>query len=227
MGIYKLVAELTVIILGVLIALGVDAWWERIQNEQLELQVLSSLQTDLAAVEGLVNALAKRDLRIIERANQLTNTEPMPFHDQRTGDLAKLFATVPRDLRLRTYDELHNTGNLQVISNRDLRLLLTDFDALARTLAGYDKQMEVQWNETARPILYRTYSFDQIQLEGESRPRRQAPIEASELDLFELRNAIIDRGNFAAVHLHITQDLSELLKQLQGQTTAAFEAVQI
>lgn len=112
--VYRLVAELTVIILGVLIALGVDAWWERTQDEQLE----------------------------------------------------------------------------------------------------------VQWNETARPILYRTYSFDQIQIEGESRSRRQAPIEASELDLFELRNAIADRRKFATAHLRITRDLSALVKQLQGQAPA-------
>ncbi len=218
----RLVAELAVIIAGVLIALAVDAWWESVRDSELEREALSSLAFDLTNAAEQVTTLISRDKAIVEQATQLLEGGLGPLRGLTNESMRNLFATVPYELRLRTYDELHSIGRLRLFSNRELRLLLTDFDAKAQSLIGYERQMERQWNQTARPLLYRTISFELIFTDQDRAIQSSgtATNDPPESDLFDLRNAMTDRANFATVHGRLLGRIAELLTKIQALTTS-------
>ena len=223
-SIYSLLAELVVIVVGVLIAIAIDAWIQNLQDSELEQEALASLLTDLERAEEIANEMVQRDEAIINAAIEATENGALGLRGQRGSGLQALFATVPSTLRLRTYDELTATGNLRLISDRELRLLLTDFDSQARTLEGYDNQLETQWNETSRPLLYKVIQFELFRFNEEPRTNNEEFMQPADHELVEMYHAIIDRGNFAAVHLGRTQELLALISELQYQTGISLDA---
>ena len=132
------VAEIGLIIVGVLLALAVDAWWDEMQDAALEAQVMRSLLSELAIVSKTTSTLIERNSLMIEQARRIAE-DPGALDSDVQLDLGILFASVPYDLRLRTYDELNSSGRFHILSDRELRLLLVDFDAKAEVLVGYEQ----------------------------------------------------------------------------------------
>jgi len=219
-NIYSFTTELVAIVIGVLIAIAIDTWFQSIEDAELEQEILSSLIIDLEAAEIIANQMLNRDQSIVGTATSVTENGAIGLVNLGFSGLGSLFATIPQELRLRTYDELDETANLRVISNRELRLLLTDFDSQARSLAGYDDQLEIQWNVTARPILYKAFRFELVPFSANPRNHNADIFQPTENELFEMYNAIIDRGNFAAVHLSRIQEILTLLEQMKSLTTS-------
>ena len=217
----RLSAEFLVIVAGVLIALAVDAAWDRFQDRQVEEASLESLAIDLDEAEKRLADSARRDSVIIARADALLAFSAVPadtFFFLFTG----LFDTTPVEVRLRTYDELLNTGRLQLLRNRELRLTLTEFDAAARTLSSYSSQVEAQWNEIARPVLYRSVDWDGIAARipedfGQPGPDFVAPNPNESFTMNpELRSAVRDRRAFAKVHRDwFSAPVVEVLRRLR------------
>lgn len=199
-----LFAEFVVIVAGVLFALAVDAAWDSFQDRQFERASLVSLASDLAEVEDRLADSARRDSVIIARADALLSFSGVPA-DTFFVLVRGLFDTTPVQVRLGTYDELLNTGRLQLLRDRELRLALTEFDVAAGRLSDYSVQAEAQWNEIARPILYRSFDWDGIavvgDLWGDPGPDYEAPRPGDAISLsMELRAAIRDRRTMVTVH---------------------------
>jgi hypothetical protein len=129
-----------------------------------------------------------------------------------------MFFSLPYDLQLRTYRELNNSGQFNLISDRELRLLLTEFDARARMLLGYEGQMQVQWNETARPVLYRTISLGGLMSTHAIRS------DLTNSDQQELRNVIVDRKNFTMVHSSLLRSLLPLVSDIEARIGASIRS---
>lgn len=204
------VAEIGLIIVGVLLALAVDAWWDEMQDAALEAQVMRSLLSELAIVSKTTSTLIERNSLMIEQARRIAE-DPGALDSDVQLDLGILFASVPYDLRLRTYDELNSSGRFHILSDRELRLLLVDFDAKAEVLVGYEQQMQIQWNRTARPVLYRTTSFKEL-----GTPHVVLP-NLSDLGKQELLNVIVDRGNFTMVHRRMIQEFLSIISKLENR----------
>ncbi|MFT5435108.1 MAG: hypothetical protein ACI9OJ_005825 [Myxococcota bacterium] len=219
----RLFSEFLVIVLGVLIALAVDAGWDRRQDREIERASIQSLVNDLDRADSLLTAAAQRDSVIIRRADSLLAFSVVPG-DAFVSLISGIFDTTPVDVRLRTYDELLNTGRLQLLRDRDLRLTLTEFDAAARTLSDYSTQVDIQWSETARPVLYRSVDWDGIaalqgRVWGEPGPDLELPGPEQTVRLeAELRAAIRDRRALAAVRsswfIAAASDVLERLRAL-------------
>jgi len=154
-----MLAELLVIVTGVLLALAVDAGWDRFQDRRFEAASLESLAVDVAEAQALLAESARRDSTMIARADRLLSFSTVP-EDTLVSLVRGLFSTTPFEVRLRTYDELLSTGRVQFLRDRELRLTLTELDAAARVLSSYSSQVEVQWAELARPVLYRSVDWD-------------------------------------------------------------------
>ena len=216
----RLSAELLVIVVGVLIALGVDTWWAGVQDRQLESAALESLSSELGVAEDQLQDYVGRDSLIMRRADALLARSSLPA-DTLADLVSGIFNTIPDEVRLRSYDELLSTGRLQLLRDREVRLALLEFDAAARTLAGYSDQMEIQWNETARPVLYRTVNWDHIASQlawafgtpGVDSGQPQSSLSV-QLDP-ELRAVIRDRRAFAAVHVRRVTNTLDVLERLR------------
>ncbi|MDH5590773.1 MAG: hypothetical protein OEZ65_10320 [Gemmatimonadota bacterium] len=219
----RLLAELGVIVLGVLLALGVDAMWERRGELILEESVLASLAEELRLLDQQLDSLERRDSLIVHRADAFPLQSDDVSLDSVSALVAEMFSTVPREPFLPTYDELVSTGNLRVLSDRSLRLLLTRFASEARTLTGYTQQMDTQWNVTARPVLYEAVAWPANP--GAREPRvwtERAPRLAPE-ELDRLRNVVRDRRGFANVHWRLVRSMRDLVTELVEATDGALD----
>lgn len=216
----RLMAELVVIVVGVLLALAAENAWADLQDRRYEEAALESLMTDLDAAQLQLNEYVRRDSTIIRHADVILAQTSLRA-DSVALHVSRIFNTIPDQVRLPTLDELIGTGRLSLFRDRNLRLALLDFDAKARTLAGYTSQVEAQWNEIARPVLYRSLNWDDIasqfpRIFGEPTAAEVLSDPSEQIVLTsELRATIRDRRAFAAVHVERVDDVVESLDQLR------------
>ena len=122
----RLIAELAVIVAGVLIALGADSWWEQRQERRQAEEYLQQLLVDFRATERRLRDAIAADTRSLEFASRVVDRAfrgqfpPADSLDLRTG-----------------YHFFHPlTGTLTaLVQGGDLRLL--DVDTLRFELVAY------------------------------------------------------------------------------------------
>ncbi len=127
--------EGVVIVGSILLAFVIDAWWDRVQERELEREYLGRLVQDLDT-----------DLRIgtftLAYLNGTQETlgavRPVIEDGEAVGDPREFLGTLYRSTRvipprftLPTYNELLATGNLRLIRNAELRTGLAEFIAIA------------------------------------------------------------------------------------------------
>jgi hypothetical protein len=222
----RLVAEVLIIVLGVLIAIGIDSLRQEYQDRETEREILQSLIVDIEVAEVSLQNLMRRDQETLDGAERVTNGGPSALLNIKSSEAFNgLFNTFPVEIRLRTYEEISQSGNVKILSNRKLRLLLTDFDFRAKSIAGYDRQLEVQWNETARPLTYKIFPFELFAYMESPRTDKSSLIDPTPRELLQMYNAIIDRGNFAAVHLNQSESLKQLLQSLKQEARMSLKRI--
>lgn len=148
----RVFGEFSIIVLGVLVALGVDAWVEGREADRLEGTLLESLVADLKS--GLVEM--QTDNQDTEaRVATLTWALSLPI-DGSTSFPADSLGSVSTAVnwtqayapRLRTYETLIATGSFDLISSRAVQLALGDVKASSDVYADYRAQATDQWNLT-------------------------------------------------------------------------------
>jgi hypothetical protein len=221
-----LFGELLVIVAGVLVALAFDAGWDRLQDSESETIALESLAQDVAGARALLDDLRLRDSTTVSLADRLLAFSAVPA-DTLLQLMVFLFNTTPVDVRLRTYDELLSTGRVQLLQDRELRLKLTEFDAATRSLESFSSQVETQWSQTARPLLYSFIDWDgiasrQIDVWGIPGPGYTPPSPSEVVPLSrEIRAVLRDRRTYVAVRsqwfgepaIRVVEELGGLLNR--------------
>lgn len=146
--------EFVVIVVGVLVALGVDDFRSTMDDRNLETYYLEQLSGDLASDEAelgrMVAALDSLEVAGHRWSTLLEDPLSRPLLDDISGiDVSWSF--VPR-LHLKlghlkvaraTYDEILGSGNLRVIRSPVLRRSLAEYYLQAERLAAY----EAQWTQ--------------------------------------------------------------------------------
>lgn len=148
----RLVGEFAVIVLGVLVALGVDAWSEEREAETREIELLQSLATDL---RGSLRSLEDDNNSTLVRAARLdwflrfpvNSGSPFP-EDSLIPVTGAANITAAYYPTLRTYEMLIATGTFDLISNPEVRLALADVKSQTQGYADYRAQATQQWNNT-------------------------------------------------------------------------------
>jgi hypothetical protein len=146
----RLVAELAVIVAGVLIALAVNSWWERRQEQNHAREYLEQLLVDVQTTERRVQGIIDTETRRLEAVNSVISRAFSGSWPQ------------PDSLELPTgYDYFEPlVGTLTaLIQSGDLRLLRSDsvrFELIAlsalihETEAGLRHTESLIWNSTER-----------------------------------------------------------------------------
>lgn len=117
-----LLAELIVVLLGVLIALGVDSWWQGRAERGRELAYLRSINADLAVtVESLQSAI-ESDSAIFNRLDSAL-VVLWGQEDVAVQELSRLVAIVlpPFKLNIGTLNALVGTGDIGLVQSEPLR----------------------------------------------------------------------------------------------------------
>lgn len=186
------VAELLIIVSGVLIALAVDNWNQGLKERALERQYLESLAEDLRDdIDELDLALRMADLnegaaRLALRVQSegsaaVENPADLVVAVERAG-----FLYLPSYSPF-TFEDLKSTGNLRIIRNPELKKRLAAY--YSETLRGG------QWNSEyrRREAVYEAEVTGILGIDQRASVSLDQPIEASEEDVERIARQLRDR----------------------------------
>ena len=147
----RLAAEFVVIVVGVLVALGVDAWTDERDAKVREVELLESLASDLrgslATLEG-DNAFTLDRVATLEWFLRFP-TDSARFPEDSIASLGRAANwTSAYYPTLRTFETMIATGTFDLISNAEVRLALADIRFQTQLYTDYRAQATQQWNDT-------------------------------------------------------------------------------
>jgi hypothetical protein len=147
----RLLAELAVIVLGVLIALAVDNWWTERGERAEEAEILRALADDLESSKDLLAEALERQGRLLQDIRVLSGGS---FGEASELDDAGLNRMVWRALwemfldtpvEMSAYEEIKNSGRLRLLEDPELRRSLAKYDRLSERIAkDYDDVFQHQ-----------------------------------------------------------------------------------
>ena len=126
--------EGVVIVASILLAFGIDAWWNGHQDRQAEEVYIGRIAADLTETRDQIIRASERYEMVLEHGGAilpvLTGEHELP------GDIVGFLASVLQASRITepvvarsAYDDLISTGNLRVIRDATLRTALSQFYA--------------------------------------------------------------------------------------------------
>ena len=153
--ILRYTAEFTVIVVGVVVALGFDEWRQSVSDSAEETRYYHRLAQDLSGdVESWESLLADLDIKdqaLIRLGNWSPDVDNLNEHDARSvvSDLAtaSVYAGSIPPPRNSTYEDLLATGNLHLIQDEEIRTNLLNYhfqiqngvERINSRVTGYDK----------------------------------------------------------------------------------------
>ncbi|NIL94885.1 MAG: hypothetical protein GTO71_10720 [Woeseiaceae bacterium] len=129
----SLLAELVLIVAGILIALYIDGWVQDRQDRDREVAYLELLRDDLILIEAEVAQFVEFEKSMLatgkEFLDAISTANPTTDHRPLHGMLGELSVRRTLSIVSAAYADLTNTGNLQLIGNSDLRRQLVRYFA--------------------------------------------------------------------------------------------------
>jgi hypothetical protein len=127
------VAELVLVIAGVLIALAVDGWISDSRDRRTEAVYLELLAQDIEGIRRQADLQIEFEKEKIDAAARayaaLTTADPRTKQAEISSSLALLISRRTLSLRSATYDQMVSSGHLQLIRNHELRNKIVRFFA--------------------------------------------------------------------------------------------------
>lgn len=119
------VGEFMIVVLGVLVALAVDQWWERFEDNELTDFYLSAIEDDLRQDSTDLEWLINRSSLIVGSADTwlaaLNSGSVSAFDEDFTNDLVGLFLSGEINLNSAAFQDMRSSGNLRLLPTPDLR----------------------------------------------------------------------------------------------------------
>ena len=127
----RITVEGLAVVVSILLAFGIDAWWSEKQERLAELEYLIALQKDFLETQEGLDDQVEDVSRLFDRVDQVL----MVIADIQTTELPESISrmvgdaySIPRPIPITgTYEDMVNSGSIQLIRNDDLRVLLAEF----------------------------------------------------------------------------------------------------
>ena len=161
--------EVALVMIGILLALQVNNWNEERLERQKEQEILQDLKVEFEAnlfdLQRVLNAHRKiyAELKEIQQIT-LSGDFENPALDSLTFALVKWFTFTDRP---GASSNLLNSGNLNLISNKELRDLITQWSGIVADVVD-DEIFSLDYvRETVMPFLVKNYSISNLKLEND------------------------------------------------------------
>lgn len=129
----RIAAEGTAIVVGILLAFAIDAWWESRQERVREADMLVEVKREFAATEIYLGSLIDRHRRLLAQLERIE--ELLAIGADANGEFPglsdALWQIQPYEPRLPVYENLLASSGLDAISNADLRRALRNYQSAA------------------------------------------------------------------------------------------------
>jgi hypothetical protein len=153
----RIFAEGVAIVVSILLAFGIQAWWEERQEREEERRILQALSEDfsetredlLSNTAGTVESSeqAKELLRIMSEGSANEQAEEV------IALLANSFTTWTYEPRLSTYEEIIGSGDLGLVRSDTLRVQMALAVAFVETLLRHRETGASRWYAIEEPYL--------------------------------------------------------------------------
>jgi len=211
----KLLAELGLIILGVLIALAGDSWWNQREDRRLEREYLAQLGIELVATDSALtfainsDSLMAEDVRALQAV--LVSGEQPPASDSAwvRGVYSLAFEDISLDLG--TLGTLFQTGDIRLIRSRTIRTGLGSLEArLASHLPVLRSLEELSYAQYRDQIL-EVYRVEENGVASVQALRASPGYKAS----IDARGLLLDARVY--YHRQLREDIRGVLSALAGE----------
>lgn len=153
----RVVIEGLVIVVSILLAFGIDAWWDELQERERERTYLVALRSEFAftgeqQAEPLSRARARTRHAAEALIAQAQGAQRAP-DDSLYWWMSGLSQQLEFDPPRAVLDDLISSGESHLIQSDSLRLALALFDALLEQLRHADEQAWTTWEQRIQPFL--------------------------------------------------------------------------
>lgn len=222
----RLAAEFVVIVIGVLVALGVDAWSEERAAKVREVELLESLATDLRGSLATLeadNAFTLARVATLEWFLHFPVEGGSPFPGDSIASLGRAANwTSAYYPTLRTFETMIATGTFDLISNAEVRLALTDIRFQTQLYTDYRTQATQQWNDTYSVTWHEFMGVPRLPDTGPASMPDPPPVTSVlEALLDDFFRAVIDRRR---IFLWFVADNGAILVETMREALALIEA---
>ncbi len=158
------VGEIILVVLGILIALAINNWWQNRSDHELSRVYLQSLKDDIQAdIENLIKFKDRSIERIelpLERAIDvfLSNKPDSVDTVQFLNDIQMSMYMNIVPFRKGTYEDMMSTGNLKLVKNLKIKNALHDYVEKADFYKLYYSEM-IGGKRNVRDVLSKSYPF--------------------------------------------------------------------
>jgi len=152
----RFVGEAILIVVSILLAFGIDAWWDQRQERQEEQRLLHRLEDDFSETRELLEAAVERHRRIGEEAirlSQVRDFETFPRSDVASWVQWSFLLYQTFHPKSGAVDALLASGQLDLISNDDLRSRLAAWPRAVREFTE-NEEFIVDWVRTVSASIY-------------------------------------------------------------------------
>ena len=143
------IAEVALIVTGILVALAVNSWWEDRLERQAEISYLEALRSDYQSNRESLEAAIERQKSVINVGDQVLRLMKAGLNEDSSEEFYsivgnKLYFFHNWTPVTGTYDDLVNSGRLLYIQNSQLRIEMSEFQGSLERV----RQMERLQTET-------------------------------------------------------------------------------
>ncbi len=166
----RFVIEGVVIVVSILLAFGIDAFWQERQDRSRTDSHLNAIQEEIGeAVISVDRSQARRVRRIAVIRELLASIAKPETRDIENLDhqLGALWGASTSASGLATLDQMRSTGTLALIESEELRKALINYERRNGDYQDMEDRVVSAWEEELRPILAsQTDVLPQIQVSG-------------------------------------------------------------
>ena len=229
-------AEATAIVLSILLAFGIQAWWDDRGERHEEVQLLSALRTEFAVNLERVAEISAFHADLRATAEALLSAAADSGSEPTADSVAKLIGDVTwwggyTAFESATLSAVILGGKLDLIQDQDLGSQLTAWQHHVETTAGQEAQEFTHFYEVWLPLLRANSNLAQISNSGTSAPGSiveytlgQLPVPSPRVD----HRGLLANREFqnALVHkIWIEDDLLRLYRLLEPQVSEMIQAL--
>ena len=207
-----LLTESLVIVLSILAAFALDAYWGRRLEREAELSYLEALRSDFTETAARIAETVANEERAATLAGRLLAGDQGTSSEELDQMLFDLWALPTLEPVAGAMDEIISSGQLRIIRDDQLRAALAAWPADVEHYRRRESWAQDNWNYLIAPFIMRELSLGQLAsgLLGEI-PGEAAPLDHSHLmrDRY-FRNLVIHRWI-------TTDDVLTALRRLQAR----------
>jgi len=161
---HYLVAESAMIVLSILAAFALDAWWDGLQEREAEQAHLAALQADFLETSARLAVTEQHEMRVISNTRRLLGIgdEPVPKGKALDAMLFDVWSLPALEPVNGSVEDLISSGQLRLIRDERLRSALAAWDSDVEQYQRREGWAQDNWNLLVAPFVTREMSIAQL-----------------------------------------------------------------